>query len=209
MQLNNETISVFLYAADPFLAEGLRAILGRIGELRLTDDPDNADVAVIAGHRLDDELQRTVGAVQRNGRPQVVALVAEVDDDELLEGAAAGIAAVVRRSAGAEALVAAILAGARGEATFPPDLIAKLLSRVAAGRRGGSFVLDAPPPNRLHEREVEVLRLLADGLDTGEIATRLCYSERTIKGIVHDLTSRLHLKNRSHAVAYAMKAGLI
>jgi DNA-binding NarL/FixJ family response regulator len=54
-----------------------------------------------------------------------------------------------------------------------------------------------------------VLRLMADGFDTGEIGQRLFYSERTVKNIVHDITSRLHLRNRTHAVAYALRQGFI
>jgi DNA-binding CsgD family transcriptional regulator len=61
----------------------------------------------------------------------------------------------------------------------------------------------------LTPREVEVLRLVADGMDTQEIANQLRFSERTIKNVLHDITSRFHLKNRSHAVAYAMREGLI
>ena len=61
----------------------------------------------------------------------------------------------------------------------------------------------------LAPREVEVLRLLADGLDTSEIAHQLAYSERTVKNVVHDVTTRLQLRNRSHAVAYALREGLI
>jgi DNA-binding NarL/FixJ family response regulator len=56
---------------------------------------------------------------------------------------------------------------------------------------------------------VEVLRLVAEGLDTGEIAKRLSYSERTIKNVIHDVVTRLNLRNRSHAVAYALREGLI
>ncbi|MDP8971373.1 MAG: helix-turn-helix transcriptional regulator, partial [Actinomycetota bacterium] len=61
----------------------------------------------------------------------------------------------------------------------------------------------------LNKREVEVLRLVADGLDTAEIAGHLAYSERTIKNIIHDVTLRLNLRNRTHAVAYALRQGLI
>jgi DNA-binding NarL/FixJ family response regulator len=61
----------------------------------------------------------------------------------------------------------------------------------------------------LSEREVRVLRLLADGMDTAEVGRELFYSERTVKNIVHDITSRLELRNRTHAVAYAIKQGLI
>jgi DNA-binding NarL/FixJ family response regulator len=54
-----------------------------------------------------------------------------------------------------------------------------------------------------------VLRLLADGCDTAEVGRRLFYSERTVKNIIHDVTSRLELRNRVHAVAYAIREGLI
>jgi DNA-binding CsgD family transcriptional regulator len=46
-------------------------------------------------------------------------------------------------------------------------------------------------------------------MDTSEIATTLSYSERTVKNALHDVTSRLQLRNRSHAVAYALKQGII
>jgi len=51
--------------------------------------------------------------------------------------------------------------------------------------------------------------LLADGYSTAEIARELAYSERTIKNSIHDLTTRLQLRNRSHAVAFAVRQGLI
>jgi DNA-binding NarL/FixJ family response regulator len=54
-----------------------------------------------------------------------------------------------------------------------------------------------------------VLRLVAEGFDTAHIAMQLSYSERTVKNVLHDLTTRLQLRNRSHAVAYALREGLI
>ena len=51
--------------------------------------------------------------------------------------------------------------------------------------------------------------LVADGFDTAQIAAKLSYSQRTVKNVLHDVTSRLHLNNRSHAVAYALRQGLI
>jgi len=54
-----------------------------------------------------------------------------------------------------------------------------------------------------------VLRLVADGRETGEIARELCYSTRTVVSVVHDITNRFRLRNRAHAVAYALRAGLL
>ncbi|MPZ74787.1 MAG: DNA-binding response regulator, partial [Nitriliruptorales bacterium] len=61
----------------------------------------------------------------------------------------------------------------------------------------------------LTKREIDVLRLVADGKDTTEIAHELAFSERTIKNVIHDVTMRLNLRNRTHAVAYALRQGLI
>jgi DNA-binding NarL/FixJ family response regulator len=91
---------------------------------------------------------------------------------------------------------------------LPPDLLSRLLQQVGElqrqvlGPRGLTF-------SGLTERELSVLRLLADGHDTAEVGKQLFYSERTVKNIVHDLTSRLELRNRTHAVAFALRQGLI
>jgi DNA-binding NarL/FixJ family response regulator len=147
--------------------------------------------------------------VQRNGCPRVVLVVATLDDAGLMVAVEVGACAVLRRrEATPERLAAAVEAAAQGDGTLAPDLLGRLMSQMGRLQRQ---VL-APRgigPTGLTDRELEVLRLLADGLDTGEIAQRLAYSERTIKNIIHDLTSRLNLRNRSHAVAYAVKAGLI
>jgi DNA-binding NarL/FixJ family response regulator len=61
----------------------------------------------------------------------------------------------------------------------------------------------------LSEREIEVLRLLAEGLDTAGVAEHMCYSERTVKNVLHDITRRFNLRNRTQAVVFAMRKGLI
>jgi DNA-binding NarL/FixJ family response regulator len=61
----------------------------------------------------------------------------------------------------------------------------------------------------LSARDVKVLRLLSDGCSTAEIADELAYSESTIKNIIHDLVRQLDARNRAHAVAMAIRAGVI
>lgn len=63
-------------------------------------------------------------------------------------------------------------------------------------------------PSVLTDREVTVLMLLADGLDTAEVGRRVFLSERSVKNIIHGVTSRLSLRNRTQAVAYALRHGL-
>ena len=76
-----------------------------------------------------------------------------------------------------------------------------LVDRPAAHRSGTRGAITV--------RECRVLALLADGLSTREVAREMAYSERTIKNILQTLTSRLHLRNRTQAVAYAVRRGWI
>ncbi|MGR7000683.1 response regulator transcription factor [Yinghuangia aomiensis] len=101
-----------------------------------------------------------------------------------------------------------IRAVARGEGSVPADLLGRLLEQVGRlqGQVLGPLGLNV---NGLAEREIEVLRLIAEGYETADIATKLSYSERTIKNVLHGIISRLHLRNRAHAVAYALRQGLI
>jgi DNA-binding NarL/FixJ family response regulator len=110
----------------------------------------------------------------------------------------------------------------RGEATF--DRIRRAVLSAAAGRvelpeavqvylldraRGDGVRPRDEGRAELSERELEVLRLIADGYSTRNIATALNYSERTVKNIVHDVVLRLQVRNRTHAVVHALRAGVL
>jgi DNA-binding CsgD family transcriptional regulator len=79
----------------------------------------------------------------------------------------------------------------------------------AAGLRVEAANQRPSVPNGLDERRLEVLRLLADGDSTRVISSKLCYSERTIKSLIQNVESELHANNRAHAVAAAIRNGLI
>jgi DNA-binding NarL/FixJ family response regulator len=206
-----ERIAVYVYARDRVSQMGIASELRGRPEVRLLEagDVDQAAVAVVAAEEIDEETVRVARALQRNGCPKVVLVVTRADEASVLAAVEAGVSGLVRRSeATAESLVAAIRNAAGGDGTLPADLLGQLLN--AVGRlqrqvlapRGLTFT-------GLTEREVKVLRLVADGMDTSEIASSLAYSERTIKNVIHDVTMRLNLRNRTHAVAYALRQGLI
>jgi DNA-binding NarL/FixJ family response regulator len=206
-----ERTSVFVYAADPILEAGVAAQLAGCTSLRVVPpaDPDAAAVAVVVVDEVDDEAARIVRALQRPDGPRVVVVATRLDDAGLLAAVEAGACALLRRGeATALALEGAVRAAAAGDGSIPGDLLARLLGQVGRLKRQ---VLDPRgiPISGLSDRETAVLRLVAEGLETGEIARRLSYSERTIKNVIHDVTSRLGLRNRSHAVAFAMREGLI
>jgi len=206
-----DRISVFVYARDPISRAGVATQLRSRPEIRVVDDGeiDSAAVAVVVAEEVDGEAVRQMKALRRNGCARVVLVLSSVDDAGLLSAVEGGVSALLRRSqATTDALVRAVSSAAAGEGAVPPDLLGRLLAQVGRlheqvlGPRGLTLA-------GLTQREIDVLKLVAEGLSTGEIARRLSYSERTIKNVIHDVTARFHLRNRSHAVAYAMKTGLI
>jgi DNA-binding NarL/FixJ family response regulator len=180
-------------------------------EVRIVEatELDTAAVAVVVADFVDDEAIRALRAVQRGSVPRTVLVARVIDDSTLVAAAEAGVAGLVRRSdATPDTLVRVIVRVAAGDGEIPVDLLGRLLGQVGRLQRqvlapkGLAF-------SGLTDREARVLRLVADGRDTAEIAVELCYSQRTVKNVLHDLTTRLQLKNRSHAVAYAVREGLI
>jgi DNA-binding NarL/FixJ family response regulator len=204
-------IPVFVRAADPLSRAGTIAQLRQTGEVTLAPEEQlgTGGVALVVADEIDAETIRVIRDLRRRGIERVALLVGRVDDKTLLQAVEAGVAGVVRRSdASPRNLVHAIRSVAAGEGLLPPDMLARLLDQVGQlqrqvlAPRGLTF-------SGLTEREIAVLGLLANGLDTAEVGRELYYSERTVKNIVHDVTSRLDLRNRTHAVAYALRQGLI
>jgi DNA-binding NarL/FixJ family response regulator len=206
-----ERVAVFVYARDQITQSGTAAQLRGRPEVRVVEESeiDEASVAVVAADESDEETIRVIRAIQRNNCPRVVLVVAKLDDAGLLAAVEAGVCGLLRRAeATAERLSAAVIGAAEGDGTLAPDVLGRLLKhmgdlqREVLGPRGLRF-------SGLTDREIEVLRLVAEGMSTAEIAKRLSYSDRTIKNVIQDVTTRFSLRNRSHAVAYAMRLGLL
>ena len=205
-----ERVPVYVHADDPISQAGVASQLRPRPEVMVVEAAHAArtGVSLVVSDRV---CQRALRALRllREQEARLVLVVGDLDDGDLVAAAEAGVVGVVRRGeATPERLVKVIRAASAGQAALPPDLLGRLLDQVGQLQRQ---VL-APRGLRfsgLAEREIEVLRRVADGLSTAEIAAELSYSPRTIKNILHDVTTRLQLRNRAHAVAYALRQGLI
>jgi DNA-binding CsgD family transcriptional regulator len=111
-------------------------------------------------------------------------------------------AVVILRDATPSRVVRCVRAATRGAGSISTELLGPLLPVGDGTRR-------EPSEPQLTDREYEVLRMLADGESTRGIAERLSYSERTVKNIVRDLLIKLNCKTRAHAVAHAVRQGVI
>ncbi|WP_410592711.1 response regulator transcription factor [Amycolatopsis sp. lyj-23] len=168
-------------------------------------------VTIVVGDAVTDELlvlvREASGAGTGHGR--VLLVPAEIDDPALIACIGAGAGGVVPRAeATPERLVAAVTQVAGSGGVLSPRMVGRLFDQVA---RLQNQVL-APRgvgPTGLSDRETEVLRLVAQGFEVKEIAEKLAYSERTIKRVTHDVLNRFQLRNRAHAIAFALEGGLI
>ena len=207
--MSSTAVATYVHARDPISQAGVVAQLRMRPEIRVVDSAAEAAVAVMIADTVDESTTRELRAMREDGQPRLMLVATAVDDAALVAAAEAGVAGLLRRSdANSEMLVRTIIKVGSGEGEVPPDLLGRLLEQVGRlqrqvlAPRGLTF-------SGLTPRETQVLRLVADGFDTGEIALRMCYSERTVKNVLHDLTTRLQLRNRTHAVAYAVRGGLI
>jgi DNA-binding NarL/FixJ family response regulator len=185
-------------------------------------DLDRARVALVIAEAADESVAKIARAVQRDGVPQVVLVAARFDEAGVVAAVAAGVTGFLRRADATSArLVDVIRQADRAGCQLPEGLLRKAASvqMHALAVRPEVISVDVPPAEAapassvdtatLTRREAEVLRLVADGLDTAEVADELAYSESTIKGVLAKLMTRLDARNRCHAVAIVLRQGLI
>jgi DNA-binding NarL/FixJ family response regulator len=207
-------VDIAVHASDPLSALGTISLLDRDPRLRVLTDEDQARAEVIVIiEEADEDTYSWVRAIREQSKVEPAPRCVLVTDDfravNPLIAVECGVAAVLAREDLRQTrLVQAILAVHGGVAYLPPAMQGELLTELTRMRR------DVLEPNGLTmsglgARERDVLRLLAEGMGTDEIATELSYSERTVKYVLHGLMARYNLNTRAHAVAYAMRAGVV
>jgi DNA-binding NarL/FixJ family response regulator len=134
---------------------------------------------------------------------RVIVCSSDTSEESVLSALQAGAVGYLRKDTlTTETLGAAVRAAAHGTGVMEPDLLGNLL-------KGISIEPGRPAAARLTDREQQVLALIAAGHPTREVAEQLCYSERTVKNVLHDVVTKLNARSRSQAVAFAVREGLI
>ncbi|MFD4644474.1 LuxR C-terminal-related transcriptional regulator [Lentzea sp. NPDC058436] len=215
MEPATSTVTVAVDAVDPITRSGVPAVLAGNQNIRLLPESAKAaaDVLVfVRGVVTDETLAEIRDARDRATAPDGQRIVLVADQfrrTDLMIAIEHGVLAILpRREAVASRLIPVIVHAKQGVADLPPQLQGQLLSQLDRLRR------EVLEPNGLTlsglaAREQEVMRLVADGLGTADIAEQLKYSERTVKNILYGMMNRLNLSNRAHAVAYAIRVKAI
>lgn len=200
-----------VWAADHLTLTGLTETLMSRVEVFVTpsDNLAEVDVLLFAADRVTSKVLASMRRAAAKSDAPAIVVTSELDPSHLLSIVECRVVAVVHRSAVTEeGLVNTIQAAARGGGALPSNLLGELLRQVQ------SLQQDVLAPRGLNAagltpREIDVVRLLADGWDSEEIGNELCYSERTVKNIIHTMTNRLQVRNRPQLVAYGMRCGII
>ncbi|HET6986739.1 MAG TPA: response regulator transcription factor [Kribbella sp.] len=133
---------------------------------------------------------------------EVVVLTTYSDDDSVLSALRAGARGFLTKDADAESIGRALQAAAAGQSILDAEVQRRLIDGAATPKPA------APADTGLTPREVEVLRLIAEGLSNTEIARHLVVSEATVKTHINHLFAKANLRDRAQAVAYAYRLGL-
>jgi NarL family two-component system response regulator LiaR len=139
---------------------------------------------------------------QHDPQARILVLTSFAEDDKVFPAIKGGALGYLLKDSSPGELLQAIRDVYLGEASLHPTIARKLIKEL---NRPAEAPQTSDP---LTEREVEVLRLVAQGLSNDDIAARLVVSERTVRTHVSNILDKLHLANRTQATLYALKQGL-
>jgi two-component system nitrate/nitrite response regulator NarL len=210
----SESVRVLLADDHPVFRDGLARTLRGAGLDVVAEAADGRE-ALDAIRRLDPDVavldlqlpvldgMAVLDAIQREQRrTRTVVLSAYDDSARVYRSIAAGARAYLTKTAPAGAIEDAVVAVARGESVFPPEIHAGLAREIRARRE----LADRP---LLSARELDVLRLAADGLTTADIGAQLHLSTATVKSHLARAYEKLDVTDRAAAVAQALRRGLL
>ncbi len=213
----NDRITVLLVDDHEVVRQGVRAFLETRPEFAVVGEAETGAAAVeLAEEHVPDVVlmdlvmpgmdgvQATRQVKNKSPRTQIVVLTSYHEDEHIFPALRAGALSYILKDVKMEELAEAVKRAARGEAWLHPRVAARVI-RELHGPRSDEFDLLTD----LTKREMEILKLIANGLSNSDIAGQLVISEHTVKGHVSNILSKLHLADRTQAAVYAWQKGVV
>jgi NarL family two-component system response regulator LiaR len=182
-------------------ANGLEAV-----ELARKTQPDIVLLDLVMPEM--DGLHATPKIIECSPHTRVIILTSFGEEDKVLPAIRAGAQGYLLKDIPPNELVQAVHEAYLGKVQLHPDVAKKIMMALATKQEPTANRITTNSEEGLTEREQEVLRLIADGMNNREIAEKLFISEKTVKTHVSNLLSKLHLEDRTQAAIYALRHGL-
>jgi NarL family two-component system response regulator LiaR len=209
-------IRVLIADDHALVRKGLCALMSTKPEIEVVGEAADGDQAIREARTLQPDVilldlamprKDGIGAIreikQENPAARILVLTSFAEDERVFAAIKAGALGYLLKDSSPTELIQAIGAVHRGESSLSPTIALKLVREL---RRPAGLPLTEEP---LTGREVEVLKLVAQGLSNQELADRLIISERTVAAHISTILSKLHLANRTQATLYALREGLV
>jgi DNA-binding NarL/FixJ family response regulator len=210
-QVLTRQVRVAIHAPDAITRAGLADQLRN--DRRLCELPPKraaeADVTVLAVDTADASTLSLLRTLADRPRARFVLVLGGPWQADVFAAVDRGVRAVLwRNTITPTILTQALLTVAEGGGSFPPTLQGTLMRQVQRTQRE-ILTPHGLTATGVSPRDLDVLRLIAEGEEPAEIAAKLSYSERTVRYVLYGLMKRMNLHNRAHAVSYAIRTGLI
>jgi DNA-binding NarL/FixJ family response regulator len=216
-----EAIRVLVVDDHALFRRGLEMVLGQETDIEVVGEAgDGAEAVDLATALLPDIVLMDVRMPRRSGieactaikevvpSAKIVMLTISDDEADLYDAIKAGASGYLLKEISIDEVAAAIRSVAGGQSLISPSMASKLLSEFATMIKKGDERQQVPAP-RLTDRELEVLKLVAKGLNNRDIAKELFISENTVKNHIRNILEKLQLHSRMEAVVYAVREKLL
>ena len=212
-----DKISILITDDHALVRQGIRAFLELQADLAVIGQADSGEDAVrkaaelVPDVVLMDLVMPGIGGVeatrqvkQVSPHSQIIVLTSYHEDEYIFPALRAGALSYVLKDVGPEELADTVRMAARGESVLHPRVASRVVQELRGTKRDTPNIF-----TDLSDRELEVLRLIADGLSNAGIANKLVISEKTVKGHVSNILSKLHMMDRTQAAVFAWQQGFV